>query len=233
MVVEADEKHQMSYLSDLFSVIVAIEKLEKANHRDLVTAEEYEPAIQRLLDKYQTIVLQLQRCAIIADGDSAHVGTTTSTNWFRGVDVFWQTYCSNMFAAKIRVDARFPTAKTATPLTNSGREGAITPESTGKDHSRKGDLKRVFLITQHFITFMDCLKLNQHAKDQLFPILNDLVNAVRKGAANFSYLPKLEAWMARLEKMHPSDDLPEREVRELGFDMERGYQAFEEFLEAM
>ena len=51
-------------------------------------------------------------------------------------------------------------------------------------------------VVQGFITFMDALKLNMRAKDQLHPILQELVTGYArfKGSKDWEGRSKLVAW---------------------------------------
>lgn len=193
--ISQSEKHVVEYMQDFYSVIVAIEKLEKANQRDLIVGEQYESALKRLLEKYNRQLAQLK---------ASDIPMFTS-----GPTLFWNTYCKKCSAAKVRVEKGHPADE---------KEKANT--------SGRVDPKFVLEAGQHFITLMDCLKLQQTAVDQLFPILTDLVNSVEKVSSSFDFLPKLQGWKKRLDTMHPSDELSERDTREFAFDLDRGYQSF-------
>eukprot|EP01006_Ploeotia_vitrea_P018191 TRINITY_DN49458_c0_g1_i1.p1 TRINITY_DN49458_c0_g1~~TRINITY_DN49458_c0_g1_i1.p1 ORF type:complete len:191 (-),score=15.85 TRINITY_DN49458_c0_g1_i1:33-605(-) len=52
----------------------------------------------------------------------------------------------------------------------------------------------IFEIGQHFITLMDCVKLQQTAADQIHPHLSDLVDAVTKLGSSFDGKAKLVEW---------------------------------------
>lgn len=76
---------------------------------------------------------------------------------------------------------------------------------------------------------MDTLKLNMAAKDQVSPILFDLIQSLYKVPqlpADFTGRALLQRWFDQLEQMRASDRLHEEEVRQLLFDIESAYNTF-------
>jgi ESCRT-I complex subunit VPS28 len=222
------ERHYVDDLSDLYAAIVAIEKLEKAFHRDMISNESYETILRRLLKKYRTIVAQLENSSSGA-GSSHQLGKFS-------IDAFWADYGSKCSAARQRVrvghpdEVREQEAAAAAALVTSHQQ----QQQQQREKEKQFDPKIVLECGQFFITLMDCLKLQQTAVDQLFPILVDLVNSLKKLPKAHELLPsvlgKLESWVTRLTGMHPSDELNDRDTRELAFDLERGYQTFYQLL---
>eukprot|EP00758_Cryptobia_borreli_P004199 Tbor_TRINITY_DN4238_c0_g1::TRINITY_DN4238_c0_g1_i1::g.23841::m.23841/K12184/VPS28; ESCRT-I complex subunit VPS28 len=206
----SSEKHHVDNFSDLYAVIVQIEKIERANNRDLIHSDEYDVVLRKLLNKFNNISSLL-----------AH--QTQYYPFFTNIDEFWSDFCSNCVAARNRVKIGHPKdAEAAAALLHHQGEEA--------NNTKRVDPKMVLETAQHFITLMDSVKLQQVAVDQLYPILSDLVQTLSAGFKEFEYLPKLEEWSRRMNDMHPTDELNERDTRELAFDMDRGYQAFYRYL---
>jgi ESCRT-I complex subunit VPS28 len=200
--IPAEDRHHVENLGDFYAVIVAIEKVEKAYKRDLVSVAEYEAVLRRLLDKYHSILGELR---------------LGGNRYFDNEGAFWDTYAAKFVAARRRVTIGHP--QDAKEAERSAAEAAKAPV----------DPKLVLECAQGFITLMDCVKLNQTAVDQLFPIFTDLMRSLhrfRGAAEQFSFLPKLQGWIDRLSRMHPSDELGERDAREFAFDLERAYNGF-------
>ncbi|EKM55171.1 uncharacterized protein PHACADRAFT_120259 [Phanerochaete carnosa HHB-10118-sp] len=82
--------------------------------------------------------------------------------------------------------------------------------------------------TQGFITFMDALKLRMRAKDQLHPILQELVTGYArfKGSKDWEGRSKLVAWLISLNSMKASEELTDEQIRQLSFDIENAYSEF-------
>lgn len=210
VAVAPSERHTVEYLADMYAAITTIEKLERANHRDLISKVEYTTKLDHLIEKFESIELQLK------EASSAH---------YTDVDAFMSEYdmSNSCAAAKSRLH------KLKAAKAQAERETTQNAEAT----TNKVNPRRVLEAAQHFITIMDSLKLNQTAADQLFPIMTDLVATVKAVYPEFEQLPRLESWLRLLDGMNASDQLSEQQTREMLFDLERGYQAFYSYLGAL
>ncbi|KEG07565.1 vacuolar protein sorting-associated protein-like [Trypanosoma grayi] len=86
--VSPGERQHVEYLADLFAIIMAIEKVEKAMLRDLITQEQYDTVIRRLLEKYTSTVSHLEQ------SHNPHYTT---------IESFWENYGSKCPAARTRI----------------------------------------------------------------------------------------------------------------------------------
>ncbi|VDB94193.1 unnamed protein product [Peniophora sp. CBMAI 1063] len=86
--------------------------------------------------------------------------------------------------------------------------------------------------TQNFITFMDALKLNFRAKDQLHPMLQELVTSCArfKGSTEWEGRSKMVGWLITLNGMKASEELTEEQTRQLLFDVDHAYAEFFSYL---
>lgn len=81
--------------------------------------------------------------------------------------------------------------------------------------------------TQDFITFLDALKLGLLAKDQLHPLLSDVIQSVNKVAdGDFEGRGKIVQWLIALNQMKATEEISEDQARELELDMNSAYQGF-------
>eukprot|EP00388_Colpodella_angusta_P048979 GDKK01077956.1.p1 GENE.GDKK01077956.1~~GDKK01077956.1.p1 ORF type:complete len:257 (+),score=21.41 GDKK01077956.1:84-773(+) len=210
VVLSKSEKLYTDYLSDLYAVIVQIEKLEKANLREYITPDEYDTSLRRLLSKFKDVEGQL-----------------TSSDWFSqhsgSIEDFWKVYCGKCLAARKRIREGHPK--------DAAQAAALRIQQQQEMEKQHKNSAKIFETGQLFVTLVDCIKLGNTTIDELFPILNDIVSNLRKGFAGFELLPKLEVWYSRMEAMHPSDTLQERDSRELAFDLVRANEAFRRFLQ--
>ena len=205
--IEPSERHVVEYLADMYAVITALEKLERANNRDLVPTSEYDECLGKLVARFDRVDGQLR---------------ATHQARYRGYRDFMEEYdmTSSCAAAGSRLAE-----------TLLGRErAAANAAAMAQAEEKKLNPQEVLEATQHFITAMDALKLHQTAADQLHPVISDLISAVRRVAAQFEQLPRLENWLRKLDSMHASEQLDETETREMLFDIDRGYQAFHRHL---
>lgn len=88
--------------------------------------------------------------------------------------------------------------------------------------------KWVAETTQSFITFMDALKLRLRAKDQLHPILQELMtNYARfKASKDWEGRSRMVSWLITLNGMKASEEISEEQSRQLLFDVDYAYAEF-------
>ncbi|KAG7163643.1 Vacuolar protein sorting-associated protein 28-like [Homarus americanus] len=85
-----------------------------------------------------------------------------------------------------------------------------------------------------FITVMDKLRLGINANDELQPDLKDLLeNMTRLSliAQDFEGRTKVKEWIGTLEGMTADETLSETQVRQMIFDLESAYNAFNRLLQ--
>jgi len=88
-------------------------------------------------------------------------------------------------------------------------------------------------IVSLFITIMDKLRLDIKAMDELQPDLRDLMDTMNRLSmlpADFEGKQKVTNWLNSLSSMNASDELNETQVRQLIFDLESSYNAFNKLL---
>lgn len=85
--------------------------------------------------------------------------------------------------------------------------------------------------TQDFITFLDALRLGLLAKDQLHPLLTDVIQSVNKVTdRDFENRGKIVQWLITLNQMKATEELGEVQARELELDINSAYQGFKNIL---
>lgn len=80
---------------------------------------------------------------------------------------------------------------------------------------------------------MDKLRLDIRAMDVLHPDLRDLVDTMNRLSilpSDFEGKQKMSEWLATLNSMQASDELSESQGRQLIFDLESSYTAFNKIL---
>lgn len=88
-------------------------------------------------------------------------------------------------------------------------------------------------IVSLFITLMDKLRLEIKAMDELHPELRDLVDTMNRLSlipTGFEGKEKVTNWLNTLNAMQASDELTESQVRQMLFDLESAYAAFNNLL---
>ncbi|TPP66449.1 vacuolar protein sorting-associated protein 28 [Fasciola gigantica] len=83
------------------------------------------------------------------------------------------------------------------------------------------------------ITVMDKLRMDMHAVDQIYPDLKELYEIMSRLSilpSDFEGRDKVKCWIDKLDGMTASDVLSESESRQLVFDIESSYNAFDRVL---
>eukprot|EP01124_Arcella_intermedia_P035597 TRINITY_DN9118_c0_g1_i2.p1 TRINITY_DN9118_c0_g1~~TRINITY_DN9118_c0_g1_i2.p1 ORF type:complete len:173 (+),score=32.71 TRINITY_DN9118_c0_g1_i2:302-820(+) len=89
-----------------------------------------------------------------------------------------------------------------------------------------GDTKAVAETVQHFITLMDSLKLEMVAVDQIFPLLQDLIDSSNRSLVSFAGHDRLQNWLSQLNTMKASEELNGDQIRQMSHDLEVAYNNF-------
>lgn len=85
-----------------------------------------------------------------------------------------------------------------------------------------------------FITIMDKLRLQIRAMDEIHPDLRDLMDTMNSLSAlpeDFEGKIKVNGWYETLSSMKASDELTDEQVRQMLFDLEQAYNAFNRSLQ--
>ncbi|KAH6634181.1 ESCRT-1 complex, Vps28 subunit [Chaetomium sp. MPI-SDFR-AT-0129] len=198
------ERDLQDSLAEIFSIIVTIDELEKAFLKDAIPEADYTEICERSLKQYKSLV---------AD--------ETVAKAFVGLEEFKAEWDLEVPRATERIRVGMPsTAVTA----SSG--AAPAPATAG---TTSGTL--ILEATQDFITFLDALRLGLLAKDQLHPLLTDVIQSVNKVTdRDFDNRGKIVQWLITLNQMKATEELTEDQARELELDINSAYQGFKSTL---
>ncbi|KAG8674336.1 Vacuolar protein-sorting-associated protein 28 [Fusarium poae] len=196
------ERDLQESLAELFSIIITLDELEKAFLKDAVPEAEYTEICERSLRQYK---------ALLAD--------ETIAREFGDLEEF-----------KARWDLEAPRAteriRVGMPSTAIDRApSASTPAPAAAANNTSGVL--ILEATQEFITFLDAVKLGLLSKDQLHPLLSDVIQSVNRVTdKDFENRGKIVQWLITLNQMRATDELSEEQARELELDIQQAYQGF-------
>ena len=91
----------------------------------------------------------------------------------------------------------------------------------------KASGQQILNATEVFITLLDALKLGIASKDQLHPLLAELIQSVNKVTeGDFEGRGVIVKWLIRLNGMRAREEVGEEEARELMFEIEGAYRGF-------
>lgn len=231
-------------LAEIHSIIVTLDYLEKSFLRDSITHDEYTQACFRLIAQYNGI---LKTDGVAKEFDSL-------TAFKRRYNLDCELGIARLevgIPATIEQEIRHSSENKKNQNGNMGgylenenksqesgnnngtnnNNGSNTnnsdPQSVSK--SIKGSAKVIAEITGNFITCMDAVKLNYKAKDQLHPLLSELMTSLSRMTTighEFSGRGKLVQWLIVLNKLKINEEISEEQSRQLLFDLDSAYKEF-------
>ncbi|KAA8899122.1 hypothetical protein TRICI_006392 [Trichomonascus ciferrii] len=211
----AKERELYESLGEIFSIIVTLDLVEKAYLRDTISQSDYTPTCLRLIAQYNTI---LKNEEVAREFDS--------------LEAFKQRYGMSHTHASQRLRIGVP-ATVEQAVDTATAKSAASPAPTGSNGVNSSvSAKAVAEATGNFITTMDGLRLNFKAKDQLHPLLSELMTSLNKvTTSDFEGRGKIVQWLIKLNGMKVNEELSEEDSRQLLFDLDGAYKAFYKTLE--
>ncbi|KAI0151673.1 ESCRT-1 complex, Vps28 subunit [Xylariaceae sp. FL1272] len=199
------ERDLQDSLAEIFSIIVTLDELERAFLKDAIPEADYTDICERSLKQYKSI---------LAD--------ETVAKAFGGLEEFKAEWDLEVPRATERLKVGMPsTAVTASTGT--------APQPVTAIDSKAGQL--ILKATEDFITFLDALRLGLLAKDQLHPLLTDIIQSANKVTdQDFENRGKIIQWLITLNQMKATQELTEEEARELESDINSAYTGFKNAL---
>ncbi|KAK9474147.1 vacuolar protein sorting-associated [Dipodascopsis tothii] len=203
-------------LAEIYSIIITLDFVERAYVKDTIAQHEYTQICGRLLAQYNTI---LKNEEVAAE--------------FQDLDVFRRKYNIEYPSAVSRLRIGVP-ATVEVPVKDS-YSAPVTygqPAPAPVAGHAAASARAAADATGNFITFMDALKLNYKAKDQLHPLLGELMTSINAvTTSDFDGRGKIIEWLITLNQMKATDEISEDQARQLLFDIDHAYKAFYKILE--
>ncbi|KAK7743611.1 Vacuolar protein-sorting-associated protein 28 [Cytospora paraplurivora] len=198
------ERDLQGSLAEIFSIIVTLDELEKAFLKDAIPEADYTEICERSLKQYKSI---------LAD--------ETVAKAFVGLEEFKAEWDLEVPRATERIRVGMPST-TLTASSGPAPTQAATSNTSGA---------LILEATQDFITFLDALRLGLLAKDQLHPLLTDVIQSVNKVTdRDFENRGKIVQWLITLNQMKATEELGDAQARELELDINSAYQGFKSTL---
>lgn len=210
------QRETIDALSEIYSIIIALDHVEKAYLKDSIDATQYTNSVNKLMAQYKT-----------------YLNDEKVREQFQDLATFVKKHNIVASSAVIRIERGIP-------ITVEHAIGDDSDESSGETDDKIGSKKKkknvngrnVAEATGNFITLIDALKLNYKAKDQLHPLMAELLLSINKvSRQDFEYRQKLIDWIVKINKMKVDEQLTDTEIRELIFDLDMAYKNFYTLLE--
>eukprot|EP00871_Galdieria_phlegrea_P002586 jgi/Galph1/3328/GphlegSOOS_G1972.1 len=103
----------------------------------------------------------------------------------------------------------------------------------GERLGNHSDILYVTRATRTFITARNVLEMKFYSKDEIYPYLTELLDAlykIERLKPDFEGKVKLKEWLQLMSRMKASDSLSDEQARQLAFDLESSFSAFERIL---
>lgn len=223
------ERDLQDSLAEVFSIIVTLDEIEKAFIKDAIPQAEYSEICDRSLRQYKALL-----------ADEAVAKEFGSIEQFKAkwdVSSLRQTALGKppFFAnppKQLEVPRATERLRSGVSITIEQPAGtAPAPSSTAPPTSNTSGVL-ILEATQEFITFLDAVKLGFLSKDQLHPLLSDVIQSVNKVTdKDFENRGKIVQWLITLNQMKASEELSEQQARELDMDIQQAYQGFRQTLQ--
>nr|CAD7444015.1 unnamed protein product [Timema bartmani] len=245
-------------MADLYAVVNTLQNLEKAYIRDCVTPKEYTAACSRLLVQYKAAFKQVQGdefpnidtfvkkyrmlfftyVETFGGKNSGEIGESGGEIEEDGGEIEESDGEIEENGGKIEERGgeggrrRLETVRDDLDCPAALERIKEDRPITIKDD--KGNTSKCIAdIVSLFITIMDKLRLDMKAMDELHPDLRDLMDTMNRLSilpSDFEGKEKVSEWLNTLSEMQASDQLSDVQVRQLIFDLESSYNAFNKLL---
>lgn len=190
------EREMFDNFAELFAIIKATERLEKAYVRDIISAQEYELECQKLIAHFKTLA-------------------STLKDTVPSIERFADTYKMECPAALNRL------VVSGVPATVEHRATAAATASTSA--AAVAECVQNFITSMDSLKLnMVAVDQVHPLLSDLYASLNKLTIL----PPDFEGKIKMKEWIARLSKMGAADELTEQQARQLHFDLESSYNSF-------
>ncbi|CAI0468417.1 unnamed protein product [Linum tenue] len=190
------EREMYENFAELYAIIKATEKLEKAYVRDIINSSDYETECQKLIAHFKTLA-------------SALKDTVPS------IERFADTYKMDCPAAINRL------VTSGVPATVEHRAAAAATGTTSA--ATVAECVQNFITAMDSLK-LNMVAVDQ--VHPLLSDLSASLNKLSILPPDFEGKTKMREWISRLSKMGASDELTEQQSRQLHFDLESSYNSF-------
>ncbi|XP_010529403.1 PREDICTED: vacuolar protein sorting-associated protein 28 homolog 1-like isoform X2 [Tarenaya hassleriana] len=190
------EREMYDNFAELYAIIKATEKLEKAYIRDLVSPAEYETECQKLIAHFKTL-------------------SATLKDTVPNIERFSDMYKMDCPAALYRLMTSGVPATVehrAAASASASSSAAIVAECVQNFITAMDSLKLNMVAVDQVYPLLSDLSTSLNKLSILPP--------------DFEGKTKMKEWLSRLSKMGASDELTEQQARQLHFDLESSYNSF-------
>ncbi|ODV82324.1 ESCRT-1 complex, Vps28 subunit [Suhomyces tanzawaensis NRRL Y-17324] len=237
------ELHKSVYssMSEVYSILPTLEMLENSYLKDYITdKEKYTSTTYRLINQYQIIVKGFVEDEAAMKLLRNVLGPELSDDAGNFPSLLSQKFRLQCPLAIKRLQAGIPATiehlSTQVESSSHPNKAGNSEAFAGTTSSSAG--RMIAEITGNFITCMDALKLNYKTKEQLHPLLselvinlNDLIESGSHKIIEFQGKSKLVNWLIKLNNLGDDEVLAQQEIDSFLDDLDMAYKGFYTSLE--
>ncbi|KAI3666770.1 hypothetical protein L6452_41807 [Arctium lappa] len=190
------EREMYDNFAELYAIIKATEKLEKAYVRDIIPSSDYEAECQKLIAHFKTL-------------------SSTLKDTVPSIERFHDTYKMDCPAAMNRL------ITSGVPATVEHRAAAAASGVTSA--ATVAECVQNFITAMDSLK-LNMVAVDQVFP--LLSDLSGSLNKLSILPPDFEGKTKMREWIGRLAKMGAADELTEQQSRQLHFDLESSYNSF-------
>lgn len=229
------DRSVLDSMAEIYSIITVLEMIENSYIKDYITdKEKYTLTTLRLINQYQIILkgfkeddLKKNKCNELLN----------SSDFASFLDDFTRKFKLNCPLAINRLSRGVPITIELFENESSNNSSRMSPSLSNipvSVEAKTGQVRLIAECTSNFITCMDALKLNYKTKDQLHPLLSELVinlNELIEINAKFEFpgKSKLINWLIKLNNLQ--QELDSEEIEQFLSDLNTAYKNFYLILE--
>ncbi|KAK6457269.1 vacuolar protein sorting-associated [Scheffersomyces xylosifermentans] len=237
--------HKSTYdaLAEIFSILPTLEMLENSYVKDYITdKEKFTSTSYRLIHQYQIIAKGFlddsQKLEILKEVLAAPDLSPDLTNF---LPRFSDKFNINTPNAINRLQVGIPATieQLSGHVESNSHAGTTSVVNVVNSTPVSSSATLLVQITANFLTCMDAIKLNYRSKDQLHPLLselvvnlNDLVENGNHKEFDFQGKSKLITWLIKLNNLD-NQELSAEDADSFFEDLDSGYKAFYESLASL
>ncbi|XP_074269942.1 vacuolar protein sorting-associated protein 28 homolog 1 [Silene latifolia] len=190
------EREMYENFAELYAIIKATEKLEKAYIRDVITPSDYETECHKLIAHYKTLSSSLKDSVPSIE---------------RFIDIY-KMDCPSALNRLVTSGVPATVEHRAAASATAGTSAAVVAECVQNFITAMDSLKlNMVAVDQVFPLLSD---------------LSGSLNKLSILPPDFEGKTRMKEWLGRLSKMGASDELTEQQSRQLHFDLESSYNSF-------
>ncbi|GCE98855.1 vacuolar protein-sorting-associated protein 28 [Zygosaccharomyces mellis] len=213
-------------LAELYSIIICVDQVEKMYLKDVILDEsEYNRVTTRLLQQYR---------AIMTNNDEDH---DFQTAFGGSLQEFCKKYGVIASNGVLRLEKGIPlttehaatdgNVKSGNTLQNSQSASASATDRDGVTTTGENLARGIAEATGNFITVMDAVKLGYRTRDQLHPLLAELLLSTNRVARLESKSRgRLVEWLVHVNRLRGQESIDEKAARKLLEDLDTAYREF-------